>query len=231
MGQRLIISESEKNRIKSLYENHNHYKAQEKSDMMDVNEQGGAKLKLKRGDILTVVKKSDTSKSPVEMLAGVSASYDSGMGQRIEVKVTGGDKVQIDLDPVKMEFGDYKITKVNGQPLGGSAVKAQPAQEPIKPGGKGPVQLIDIVNVQSPGKVVMKLQPNYNLRWSEGTEGGTPQLVGKTDKGETVVMDFECGKRDVIFGVIRSGNGKILMTGNFMSLGKTIDAGQFCAQG
>ncbi len=85
MGQRLIISESERNRIKGLYENH-----------IGINEQGGTKLKLKRGDILTVVKKNDTSKSPVEMLAGVSASYDSGMGQRIEVKVTGGDKVQVD---------------------------------------------------------------------------------------------------------------------------------------
>jgi hypothetical protein len=129
-----------------------------------------------------------------------------------------------------MEFGDYKITKVNGQPLGGSAVKAQPVQEPIKPGSKVPAQLIDIVNVQSPGKVILKLQPNYNLRWSEGTEGGTPQLVGKTDKGENVVMDFECGKRDVIFGLIRFDNGKT-MTGNFMSLGFTINAGQFCAEG
>ena len=36
MGQRLIISESERNRIKGLYENN-----------IDVNEQGKTKLKLK----------------------------------------------------------------------------------------------------------------------------------------------------------------------------------------
>jgi hypothetical protein len=217
MGQRLIISESEKNRIKGLYENH-----------MNMNEQGKTKLKLKRGDILTVVKKNDTSN---EMLAGVSASYDSGMGQRIEVKVTGGDKVQVDLDPVKMEFGDYKIIKVNGEPINKPVVKSQSTQQPIKPGGVEPTQFINIVNVLT-NKLVMKLNPKYNLRWSEGTEGGTPQLVGKTDKGENVVLDFECGMSEgnVVFTVIRYDNGKMI-TGDFMSINKNINSGEFCGVG
>ena len=217
MGQRLIISESEKNRIKGLYENH-----------MNMNEQGKTKLKLKRGDILTVVKKNDTSN---EMLAGVSASYDSGMGQRIEVKVTGGDKVQVDLDPVKMEFGDYKIIKVNGEPINKPVVKSQSTQQPIKPGGVEPTQFINIVNMLT-NKLVMKLNPKYNLRWSEGTEGGTPQLVGKTDKGENVVLDFECGMSEgnVVFTVIRYDNGKMI-TGDFMSINKNINSGEFCGVG
>jgi len=220
MGQRLIISESERNRIKDLYENN-----------IDINEQGKAKLKLKRGDILTVIKKNDTSKSPVEMLAGVSASYDSGMGQRIEVKVTGGDKVQLDLDPVKMEFGDYKIIKINGEPVNKPVVKSQPTQQPIKPGGVAPTQFINIVNIIT-NKLVMKLNPKYNLRWSEGTEGGTPQLLGKTDKGENVVLDFECGMREgnVVFTVIRYDNGKMI-TGDFMSMNQNINAGEFCGVG
>jgi hypothetical protein len=201
-----------------------HYKAQDKSDAMDMNEQGKTKLKLKRGDILTVIKKNDTSKSPVEMLAGVSASYDSGMGQRIEVKVTGGDKVQLDLDPVKMEFGDYKITKVNGQPLNKPVVKTQPTQQPIKPGSKGPVELIHIVNVLSPNKVILKLKPDYDLTWSEGSAGGVRQLVGKTDKGETVVMDYECGigEENIIFDFIVIGNGKYMPKGKYMSVNRRI---------
>jgi hypothetical protein len=196
-----------------------------------IKEQSSAKLKLKRGDILTVVKKNDTSKSPVEMLAGVSASYDSGMGQRIEVKVTGGDKVQLDLDPVKMEFGDYKIVKVNGEPVNKPVVKSQPTQQSIKPGGVAPTQFISIVNMLT-NKLVMKLNPKYNLRWSEGTEGGTPQLLGKTDKGENVVLDFECGMHEgnVVFTVIRYDNGKMI-TGDFMSINNNINAGDFCGQG
>ena len=223
MYKNFNLTESEREQILKQH--------QEKGYKKPLNEQGSTKLKLKRGDILTVVKKNDTSKSPVEILAGVSASYDSGMGQRIEVRVMGGDRVQIDLDSVKMEFGDYKITKVNGQPVGGSVTTVKPVQKPIKPGSKGPSQFINIVNILT-NKVIMKLQPNYNLRWSEGTEGGTPQLVGKTDKGETVVMDFECGKSEgnIVFTVIRHNNGK-MFRGDFMSLGQNINAGKICGEG
>jgi hypothetical protein len=80
--------------------------------------------------------------------------------------------------------------------------------------------------------MVMKLDPKYNLRWSEGTEGGTPQLFGKTDKGENVVLDFECGMREgnVVFTVIRYDNGKMI-TGDFMSMNQNINAGEFCGVG
>ena len=211
MGQRLIISESERNRIKGLYENN-----------MDVNEQGKTNLKLKRGDILTVVKKNDTSN---EMLANVSASYDSGTGQRIEVQVSGGDIMQLDLNPVKMEFGEYKITKVNGQPINKPIVKPQQSQNIIKPAIKSPEQLIQIVNVLSPKNVILKLQPNYNLSWSEGSAGGTRQLVGKTDKGETVKMDYQCGRNgeeNLIFDFIEIGNGKFMPKGKYMSVNRHI---------
>jgi hypothetical protein len=186
---------------------------------------------LKRGDILTVVKKNDTSKSPVEMLAGVSASYDSGMGQRIEVKVTGGDKVQIDFDPVKMEFGDYKITKVNGEPINKPVVKPQPTQQSIKPGGSSPTQFINIVNILT-NKLVIKLNPKYDLRWSEGKAGGTPQLVGKTDKGENIILDFKCGMREgqPVFIAIRYNNGQT-QSGDFMAQNQIINTGNYCPVG
>lgn len=196
-----------------------------------IKEQSSTKLKLKRGDILTVVKKNDTSKSPVEMLAGVSASYDSGMGQRIEVKVTGGDKVQIDFDPVKMEFGDYKIVKVNGELINKPIAKPQPTKQSIKPGGAIPTQFINIVNILT-NKLVIKLNSKYDLRWSEGKAGGVPQLVGKTDKGENVILDFECGMREgqPVFIVIRYNNGQIL-SGNFMALNQIINTGNYCPVG
>ena len=128
------------------------------------------------------------------------------------------------MDPVKMEFGDYKITKVNGQPLNKPVVKSQPTQQPIKPGSKGPVELIHIVNVLSPNKVILKLKPDYDLTWSEGSAGGVRQLVGKTDKGETVVMDYECGigEENIIFDFIVIGNGKYMPKGKYMSVNRRI---------
>jgi hypothetical protein len=82
-----------------------------------INEQNNP-VKLKKGDIVTIVKKGDTSAKPVETDAMVKVVYDAGSGkQRIGYKISGGNEVQTDFDPMKMEFQDFKITKINGMGL------------------------------------------------------------------------------------------------------------------
>jgi hypothetical protein len=86
-------------------------------------------VKLKKGDIVTIVKKSDTSSKPMETDAMVKVVYDAGNGQqRIGYKISGGNESQTDFDPKKMEFQDYKIIMINGQPVN---QPAKPVQPPI----------------------------------------------------------------------------------------------------
>jgi len=92
-------------------------------------------VKLKKGDIVTIVKKSDTSSKPVESLALIKVVYDTGNGQqRIGYKISGGNESQTDFDPNKMEFQDYKIVKVNGMGLGELSLKGEvtPPSQPKK---------------------------------------------------------------------------------------------------
>jgi hypothetical protein len=99
-----------------------------------VSEQN-APIKLKKGDIVTIVKKSDTISKPMETDAMVKVVYDAGNGQqRIGYKISGGNESQTDFDPKKMEFQDYKITKVNGMGLGELSSKGQvtPPAQPKK---------------------------------------------------------------------------------------------------
>ena len=79
---------------------------------------------IKKGDLLTVIKKNDKSPKPVETQALVKVVYDDGQGgKRAEIKISGQSGVQQPIDMKKMEFGDYKITKINGQPI----------NQPVKP--------------------------------------------------------------------------------------------------
>jgi hypothetical protein len=94
-----------------------------------------APVKLKKGDIVTIVKKGDTTSKPVETDAMVKVVYDAGNGQqRIGYKISGGNEVQTDFDPKKMEFQGYKIVKVNGMGLGELSLKGEvtPPSEPKK---------------------------------------------------------------------------------------------------
>ena len=84
-------------------------------------------VKLKKGDIVTIVKKSDTSSKPMETDAMIKVVYDAGNGQqRIGYKISGGNESQTDFDPKKMEFQDYKIIMINGQPVNQPAKPVQP---------------------------------------------------------------------------------------------------------
>ena len=99
-----------------------------------VSEQN-APVKLKKGDIVTIVKKGDATSKPMETDAMVKVVYDAGNGkQRIGYKISGGNEVQTDFDPNKMEFQDYKIVKVNGMGLGELSLngKVAPPSQPKK---------------------------------------------------------------------------------------------------
>lgn len=131
---------------------------------------------------------------------------------------------------VEMMNGMNSIVKDFINPSKKPIVKPQPIKpggkgpQPIKPGGKGSSQLIHIVNLSDPNKVIMKLRPDYDLIWAEGGVGGKRQLVGKTDKGETVVMDYECGigEENIIFDFIRIGYTKFMPIGKYKSVNRDI---------
>jgi hypothetical protein len=227
MGQRLIISESEKNRIKSLYE---------QSDPLEGWD------KLKEGQ--KIVLKSDIDGKITSWIVDATSPNPGrgGSGTKLFLYPDGEESRKITNGSIEVSFfpKDMKVDMFNGMnsivkdsvnSLKKPVVKSQPTQQPIKPGGVEPTQFINIVNMLT-NKLVMKLNPKYNLRWSEGTEGGTPQLLGKTDKGENVVLDFECGMHEgnVVFTVIRYDNGKMI-TGDFMSINKNINSGEFCGVG
>jgi hypothetical protein len=83
--------------------------------------------KIEKGTLLTVVKKTDKSSNPKEEMALVKVVYDNGQGgKRAEIKISGQSGVQQPIDMKKMEFGDYKIIKINGQPVNQPAKPVQP---------------------------------------------------------------------------------------------------------
>lgn len=85
---------------------------------------------IKNGDLLTVIKKDDKSPKPVETQALVKVIYNGGPGgMRAGIKISGQSEVQQPIDIKKMEFGDYKITKINGQPIN-QPVKPTPKPQP-----------------------------------------------------------------------------------------------------
>ena len=165
-------------------------------------------VKLKKGDIVTIVKKSDTSSKPVESLALIKVVYDTGNGQqRIGYKISGGNESQTDFDPKKMEFQDYKITKVNGMGLGELSSKGEIDSPPkskvvnlptVKISERKP-DLIPVVDKKN--RLIMQI--DYNNFELERTGSGPKNEYGmssplgrvktKNEKGQTVYLDFACG--------------------------------------
>ena len=137
------LTEQEKNAIreqhtggmKVMTENFSRLLNSKLGDSKPLVSEQNTPVKLKKGDIVTIVKKSDTSSKPMETDAMIKVVYDAGNGQqRIGYKISGGNESQTDFDPKKMEFQDYKIVKVNGMGLGELSSKGQvtPPAQPKK---------------------------------------------------------------------------------------------------
>ena len=82
---------------------------------------------FKSGDKLVMVKKRDNSPNPTQVSVSVVSTWDDGSGEnRGQLKFENGTEIAGVIDAKKMEFGDYKIIKINDKPVN------QPAK-PVKP--------------------------------------------------------------------------------------------------
>lgn len=152
-------------------------------------------------------------------------------------KLTPGGRIEVSFFPKEM-----KVEMMNGmnsivKDLINPSKKPQPTKQSIKPGPQPtkksikpsrlrPYRLIDFMNVLEPNKVVFRLRDDFDMIGD--VSGNEPrQVIGKTDKGETIRMNYYCGPGvdpDAIFNKVEIGYGKFLPKGTYMPLhiGQTI---------
>ena len=80
-----------------------------------IEEQAKTSTELfKSGDKLVMVKKTDKSPNPTQVSVSVVSTWDDGLGEnRGQLKFDNGTEIAGIIDTKKMEFGDYKIIKIN----------------------------------------------------------------------------------------------------------------------
>lgn len=103
-----------------------------------IEEQAKTSTELfKSGDKLVMVKKTDKSPNPTQVSVSVVSTWDDGSGEnRLQVKFDNGTEIAGIIDTKKMEFGDYKIIKINDKLVNQPTKPIKPPKVPNKGSNK-----------------------------------------------------------------------------------------------